>query len=146
MNLTSESIGKLYAAGRNYANYGMGFLTALGLSTAAENKDLMAAFDQIYNGVVQVVTGATNAWQILVAVFGPIITVVLAKFASNSASSQARIKAVEQIAKDTTQKGEIKQSAAVTLLNAASEVPGTEKIVNPLLSSHEATSEKVVSK
>lgn len=90
MNISTETIGRLLASGRNYASTIVGFIGGVGLMSAAQQKGLTDALTEIFNGLSMVFHGFTSFWQILVVAF-PIIGVILARFASNSAkvSNQA---------------------------------------------------------
>ena len=90
MAISSETIGRLLASGRNYASVLAGFVGGIGLMSAAQQKGFSDAINEIFNGLSEVVRGATSLWQILVVAF-PIIGILMARFASNSAkvSNQA---------------------------------------------------------
>ena len=90
MAISSETIGRLLASGRNYASVLAGFVGGIGLMSAAQQKGFSDAINEIFNGLSEVVHGATSLWQILVVAF-PIIGILMARFASNSAkvSNQA---------------------------------------------------------
>lgn len=90
MQISTETIGRLYASGRNYANLIIGFASGIGVISAAQNKGLMDSLTEIYNGVSQVIHGATSAWQILAVVAAPIIGPMLARMASNSAKTASK--------------------------------------------------------
>lgn len=120
MQISTETIGRLYASGRNYINSGLGLLTGIGLMSAAQNKGLTDSLTEIYNGVSQVVHGATSAWQIIAVVAAPIITPILARWASKSASVTNQAAAVKAaiIDPNTSITSEVK----ATVLDAATEV------------------------
>lgn len=90
MAISSETIGRLLASGRNYASTIVGFIGGIGLMSASQQKGFSDAIGEIFNGLSQVVHGATSLWQILIVAF-PIIGIFMAKLASNSAkvSNQA---------------------------------------------------------
>ena len=90
MAISSETIGRLLASGRNYASTIVGFIGGIGLMSASQQKGFSDAIGEIFNGLCQVVHGATSLWQILIVAF-PIIGIFMAKLASNSAkvSNQA---------------------------------------------------------
>lgn len=95
MNISTETIGRLYASGRNYANLAIGFGAGIGVLSAAQDKGLMDAFNEMYTGVSQVVHGATSAWTIIAVVAAPIIGPILARMASNSATIPNQAAAVK---------------------------------------------------
>jgi len=99
MALSSETVGRLLASGRNYASIAAGFVGGIGLMSAAQQKGFTDALNEIFNGLSQVVHGATSMWQILVVAF-PIIGAVMARFASNSAKVTNQAPAVLAAVKD----------------------------------------------
>jgi hypothetical protein len=94
MAISTETIGRLLASGRNYASVLVGFVGGVGVVSASQQKGLTDALNEIFNGLSMVFHGATSLWQILVVAF-PIIGVVLAKFASNSAKVTNQAAAVK---------------------------------------------------
>jgi hypothetical protein len=94
MSISTETIGRLLASGRNYASTIVGFIGGVGLMSASQSKGLTDAFNEMINGLSMIVHGATDAWGILVVAF-PIIGVVLAKWASNSAKVANQAAAVQ---------------------------------------------------
>ena len=119
MNISTETIGRLYASGRNYVNLIVGFASGIGVISAAQNKGLTDSLTEIYNGISQVIHGATSAWQILAVIAAPIIGPILAKMASNSAKIANQAAAVQTAVKDpnTTVSTETK----ISILDAAAE-------------------------
>jgi hypothetical protein len=99
MAISTETIGRLLASGRNYASVLVGFVGGVGVVSASQQKGLTDALNEIFNGLNMVFHGATSLWQILVVAF-PIIGVVLAKFASNSAKVTNQAAAVQAAVKD----------------------------------------------
>jgi hypothetical protein len=95
MAFSTETIGRLYASGRNYANLAIGFASGIGIISAAQNKGLMDSLSEIGSGISQIVHGATSAWQILAVIAAPIIGPILAKMASNSAKTSNQAIAVK---------------------------------------------------
>lgn len=94
MTFSSETVGRLLASGRGYAQAGVGIVFGVGLSNAAQNKGFVDAITEMYNGLLMVVHGATSFWTISVAVFGPLVSFALAKWSSNSAKTENQAKAV----------------------------------------------------
>lgn len=128
MTFSTETIGRLYASGRNYVNSIAGLLTGIGLMSAAQNKGLMDSLTEMYNGVSQIVHGATSAWQIIAVVAAPIVTPILAKWASNSAKVDNQAAAVQAAAKDPNTTVSVKATAAI--LDAAAE---TAPLAKPIV-------------
>lgn len=127
MGISTETIGRLYASGRNYINSGLGLLTGIGLMSAAQNKGLTDSLAEIYNGISQIVHGATSAWQIIAVVAAPIITPIIARWASKSATVDNQAAAVQAAAKDPNTTVSIQATASI--LDAAAEAaPLAEKI------------------
>lgn len=99
MAFSTETVGKLLASGRNYVSLFVGLVGGVGLMSAAQQKGLTDAVNEIGSGLSQIVHGATSAWQIMVVAF-PIIGVVMAKMASNSAKTDNQAAALQAAAKD----------------------------------------------
>lgn len=117
----------MYASGRNYLGSFLGLVTGIGLMSAAQNKGLMDSIQQMYDGVSQVVQGATSAWQIIAVIAAPIITPILARFASNSAKVDNQSAALVAAAKDPNT--DVSKVATANLLEAAAETaPLADKI------------------
>lgn len=144
MNISSETVGRLYASGRNYINSGLGFLTGIGVVSAAQNKALTDSIGEIYNGISQVVHGATSAWQIIAVVAAPILTPLLARWASNSAKVDSQAKAVATAVADPN--SSVSTEAKISIVNAAATLPEVEKVVAPPLARIPDTAPAVVTK
>ena len=99
MKISTESIGKWYAEGRNYGSMILGFATGIGLMTAAQQQGLMDALNQMYQGVLMIVSGATSFYQILIVAF-PIVGVMLAKWAKKSDTVDNQAAALKAAAQD----------------------------------------------
>ena len=80
----------------------------------------MDALNEMYNGVTQIVHGATSAWTILAVLLAPIITPILARMASNSAKVDNQAPKVLEAIKDPNTPISPEVKAAV--LQAAVEV------------------------
>lgn len=114
MALSTETIGRLWASGRNYASMFVGFVGGVGVISASQSKGLTDALSEIYNGVNMVVHGATSAWQILVVAF-PIITIAIAKLASNSAKTPNQAAAVKATMLDPNSSQQQKEQAVAAV-------------------------------
>lgn len=119
MPFSTETIGRLYASGRNYINSGLGLLTGIGLMSAAQNKGLTDSLAEIYNGVSQIVHGATSAWQIIAVVAAPILTPIIARYASESATVSNQAAAVKAAIVDPNTP--IAPEVKATVISAANE-------------------------
>lgn len=120
MAFSTETIGRLYASGRNYINSGLGLLTGIGLMSAAQNKGLTDSLGEIYTGVSQIIHGATSAWQIIAVIAAPILTPIIARYASKSAKVENQAAAVKAAIIDPNT--DITHEAKVAVLDAATEV------------------------
>jgi hypothetical protein len=91
MGLSVETVNRVLASFRGYAQYGAGILTALGIMSAANDKQFSDAVVEITTGVTQVIHGGSEIWQIIIVTCGPVISVVLARWSSHTAkvTSQA---------------------------------------------------------
>lgn len=85
MGLSVEGANRLLASFRGYAQFGAGAVTALGLISAAGDKQVLAAVDQIYQGALMIVTGSASIWQIVIVPVGGALSVVLARWSSSTA-------------------------------------------------------------
>lgn len=95
MKLSLETVARLWAAGRNYANLFIGFGVSLGLVSVAQSKTLSESLNEIWTGLSQVVHGLTSIWQVLVIIGGPAVTAVLAWYAQRSAKTVNQAVAVK---------------------------------------------------
>lgn len=95
MAISSETIGRLLASGRGYAQFGVGALTSIGLLSAANSKGLTDGLSDVFAGIGQTIHGFTSIWQILTVVLAPIVSVALARWSSNSARLTSQVAAVQ---------------------------------------------------
>lgn len=119
MNISTETIGRLLASGRNYASTVVGFIGGVGLVSASQDKGLMDSVNEIVNGLSMVLHGATTMWQILMVAF-PIIGIIMAKMASNSAKVVNQAAAVKAAVVDPNTP--ITPEAKTEIVAAAKEV------------------------
>ena len=134
MQISTETIGRLYASGRNYLNLVLGFLCGVGLMTSGQQKGLLDALQQMYDGVMQVVHGATSAWQIILVVSAPIVGPLLARMASNSAKTSSQAVAVQTAAADPNVS--ISKETKAAILDAAANTAPLAlpiKVTDPVL-------------
>lgn len=124
MALSVETVGRLLASGRNYVSTIVGFIGGVGIMSASQSKGLGDAFTEIFNGLSMVVHGATSAWAILIVAF-PIIGAIMAKFASNSASTPNQAASVNAAIKDPNTPITMEIKAAV--LDTAARIPEVTK-------------------
>lgn len=123
MTLSTETIGRLLASGRNYASTIVGFIGGVGIISAAQSKGLTDAFNEIINGLSMIVHGATSMWQILIVAF-PIIGIIMAKMASNSAKTDSQAAAVKAAVADANTT--VSDAAKVSIVQAAAPIVATE--------------------
>lgn len=95
MNISTETVGRLLASGRNYAGQIIAFTSGIGLMSAAQNKGLMDALNEMYMGASLMVHGATSFWTIAAVVLAPIVGPMLARWASRSAKTDNQAAAVK---------------------------------------------------
>jgi hypothetical protein len=119
MNISTETIGRVYASGRNYLNLIIGFASGIGVVSASQSKGLTDSLSEIYNGLSQVVHGATSFWQIIAVVAAPIVGPILARMASNSAKIANQAAAVQTAVKDP--KTTVSTETKISILDAAAE-------------------------
>jgi hypothetical protein len=120
MAFSTETVGRLYASGRNYINLGIGFASGIGIISASQDKGLMDSLNEMYNGVSMIVHGATSAWTILAVVAAPIVGPIIARMASNSAKLENQAPAVLTAIKDPNTP--ISADVKAIVLQAATEV------------------------
>lgn len=120
MNISTETIGRLLASGRGYAQAGIGALGMLGVLSAANQKGLSDGFADIFAGISQMVHGFTSVWQIAAVVITPFASIALAKWSSNSAKTVSQANAVKAAAVDPNTP--ITPETKVAIVAAATEV------------------------
>lgn len=123
MAISTETIGRLLASARGYAQFGVGALTSIGLLSASNSKGLSDGFSDVFTGIAQTIHGFTSIWQILVVVLAPIASVVLAKWSSNSAKTVNQATAVKAAVIDPNTV--IPPETKTAILEAATEVKKT---------------------
>ena len=137
MAFSTETIGRLWASGRNYANLILGFASGIGIVSVSQSKGLTDSLGEIYNGVSLIIHGSTSAWQILAVIAAPIIGPFLAKMASNSAKTSSQAAAVQSAVKDPATPVSIETKASI--LDAALNIPEVKtseiKVSDPVLAS-----------
>lgn len=123
MNLSLETIAKIYAQGRNYINQFLGAVVMFGVMTASQQKQVMDGLSDIWSGLTQAFSGASHVWQVAVIVLGPIIGGWLAKKAGNSASTEGQKQSLIARAHDENGAG---TAAKVAVIDAVTKLPGVE--------------------
>ena len=121
MQISTETVGRLLASGRGYAQYFVGFATSLGLLSAANSKGLIDGFNDIFNGITQMFHGFTSVWQIAVVVLAPVGSIFLARWSSNSAKTSSQAASVQAAVKDPN--SDLTLAAKASILDAAAKLP-----------------------
>lgn len=124
MTFSTETIGRLLASGRGYAQAGVGALGMLGLLSAANQKGLADGFADIFAGISQTVHGFTSVWQIAAVVLTPIASIALAKWSSNTAKTDNQAAAVKAAVADPNTT--VSDAAKVSIVQAAAPIVATE--------------------
>lgn len=138
MKFSSETIGRLLASGRNYASSLIGFMTAIGLMTAAQSKTLGDSLGEIASGVNQIIHGATSAWVVLAAIGAPLVP-LFARWASNSAKTTNQAAAVVAAVKEANGNPatQLPIETKAKILDAAASLPEVKdtpiKVGDPVL-------------
>ncbi|HXP63982.1 MAG TPA: hypothetical protein VN815_00790 [Steroidobacteraceae bacterium] len=119
MALSVETVNRLLASGRNYVSTIVGFVGGIGLMSAAQQKGVSEALTEIFNGLSQIVHGATSLWGILIVAF-PAIGLWMGRIASNSAKVTSQTAAVKAAVADPNTP--IPPEAKTAIVDAAKEV------------------------
>ena len=119
MAISSETIGRLLASGRNYISTIVGFIGGIGLMSVSQQKGVSDAFNEIFNGLSEIVHGATSLWGVLVVAF-PVIGVWMSQMASKSATVTSQAAALKTAVADP--KTSIPPEAAKNIVEAAKAV------------------------
>lgn len=143
MAISTETIGKWLAEGRNYGSMALGLLTGIGVMSAAQQQGMADAFHQMYQGVMLIVSGATSFYQILIVAF-PIVGVLLAKMAKKSASVDNQAAALVAAAKDPNT--DVSKIATANIAAAAAETLDQPILVKNKELAEIAPSDKVIAK
>ena len=123
MAFSVETIGRLLASARGYAQFGVGALTSIGLLSAANSKGLTDGLSEVFTGISQTIHGFTSIWTILAVVLAPVTSVILAKWSSNTAKTSNQSAAVKAAVIDPNTP--ISAETKTAILEAATEVKKT---------------------
>lgn len=123
MALSTETVGRLLASARGYAQFGVGALTSIGLLSAANSKGLTDGLSDVFAGISQTIHGFTSIWQIMLVVLAPVASVVLSKWSSNTAKTSSQALAVKAAVADPNTP--ITPEAKTAIVAAANEVKKT---------------------
>jgi hypothetical protein len=116
------------AATRHLASFAGGAILAFGLATKIDPQTVQS-----------IITATGTLVNDAIALAGIVMPVVAAWYAQRSATPVAQAQAVAVAAANKT----LPKEAQVAVLNAAGDVPGTQKVVNATLAMDPATSVKV---
>jgi hypothetical protein len=144
MAISSETIGRLLASGRNYAGQIIAFAGGIGVMSAAQQKSLSEGLGQVVDGVMMVVHGGAQVWTVLAVIAAPIVGPILARWASNSAKTDNQAAAVQAAVRDPN--SPVSVEAKASILDAAAESAPLQKpivVADPVLAQM-VPSEKVV--
>lgn len=118
------------AATRHLASFAGGAILAFGLATKIDPQT-----------VQNIITATGTLVNDAISLAGLVMPIVAAWYAQRSATPVAQASAVAAAAAAKT----LPPDAQKLVLNAAGDVPGTQKVVNPTLAADPATSAKVTS-
>ena len=94
MAFSIETIGRLWAAGRNLGNQAIGIMVGAGLATAAQQQGFVEALDQIWKGAQMIYSGGSSLYAIGIVVLGPPIGWFWSYVAQRSAKTDSQAAAV----------------------------------------------------
>lgn len=121
MAISSETIGRLLASGRNYAGQIIAFAGGIGIMSAAQQKTLSEGLSQVVDGVMMVIHGGATMWTVLAVIAAPIIGPILARWASNTAKTGNQAAAVKAAVQDPNTPVSLETKA--TILDATAALP-----------------------
>jgi len=157
MVFSIETVGRIWAAGRNLGNQAIGVAVGAGLATAAQQQDFLTAVDQIWKGAQMIYSGGSSLYAIGIVILGPPIGWFWSYVAQRSAKTDSQAAAVKAAVADPatlvsakTQKSiiettasiaqsnnlEVSKDAKVVLLDATAALPevvGDIKVADPEL-------------
>lgn len=125
MAISSETVGRLLASGRNYAGQIIAFAGGIGVMSAAQQKSLSEGLGQVVDGIMMVIHGGATIWTVLAVVAAPIVGPILARWASNTAKTSSQAAAVQTAIKDPNTTVSLETKAAT--LDAAASIPEVRK-------------------
>lgn len=125
MAISSETVGRLLASGRNYAGQIIAFAGGIGVMSAAQQKTLSEGLGQVVDGIMMVIHGGATMWTVLAVVAAPIIGPILARWASNTAKTSNQAAAVQTAIRDPNTAVSLETKAAT--LDAAANIPEVRK-------------------
>ena len=124
MAFSIETIGRLWAAGRNLGNQAIGIMVGAGLATAAQQQGFVEALDQIWKGAQMIYSGGSSLYAIGIVVLGPPIGWFWSYVAQRSAKTDSQAAAVHAAVADPntlvsaeTQKSIIQTTASIAQSN-----------------------------
>jgi len=99
MPFSTETIGGCSPRAAAMRNMPSALPPASALS-APRNQDLTDSLSEVINGISQVIHASTSIWQIGVVVLAPVVSVVLARWSSNTAKVSSQAAAVKAAVAD----------------------------------------------
>lgn len=124
MQISLETLGRVWAGGRNQVNQVLGFAAGVGVITIAQDKGAMDAIDQIGQGLNLIFHGASSLYGIGVVVLGPMVGWVLTWYAQRSAKTDKQAPAVLAAVVDPATPVSVEAKTAV--LKAANSIAATD--------------------
>lgn len=144
MAFSIETIGRVWAAGRNLGNQAIGIAVGAGLATAAQQQGFVEALDQIWKGAQMIYSGGSSLYAIGIVVLGPPLGWFWTYVAQRSAKTDNQAAAIHAAVLDPNTT--LSKDAKVSIVSAAADPTlGTTGIVNPELAAEPATPGNVVS-
>lgn len=125
MAISSETVGRLLASGRNYAGQIIAFAGGIGVMSAAQQKSLSEGLGQVIDGIMMVIHGGATMWTVLAVVAAPIVGPILARWASNTAKTSNQAAAVQTAIRDPNATVSFETKAAT--LDAAANITEVKK-------------------
>ena len=124
MAFSIETVGRVWAAGRNLGNQAIGMAVGAGLATASQQADFLTAVDQIWKGAQMIYSGGSSLYALGVVVLGPAIGWYWSYVAQRSAKTDSQAAAVHAAVADPntmvsaeTQKSIIQTTASIAQSN-----------------------------
>jgi hypothetical protein len=163
MAFSIETVGRLFAAGRNLGNQAIGIAVGAGLATAAQQQSFVDSLDQIWKGAQMIYQGGSSLYALGIVVLGPPLGWFFTYVSQRSAKTDNQAAAVHAAVADPntmvsaeTQKSiiqttasiaqsnnlEVSKDAKVVLLDATAALPevvGDIKVVDPDLAAATAS-------
>lgn len=124
MQVSSETVGRLLASGRNYAGQIIAFAGGIGVMSAAQQKSLSEGLGQVVDGIMMVIHGGATMWTVLAVVAAPILGPIIARWASNTAKTSNQATAVKTAVEEAKTNGNmLPLEVKATIVDATAALP-----------------------